>query len=138
MEIAGMSRLVEAENLSSMQVRRGQKEGGMRKGWLSVGQAADQLQVSPSTVRNWVEKGYISAFRLPSGVRRIPHEEITRLVNDYLAVSRPLEGEDEASLVLAPEDESGVALETPTDPVVTVSSDRPSLAETERDQSIAR
>ena len=76
---------------------------------LSVGQAATELDVSPSTVRNWVEKGYIHAFRLPSGVRRIPQDEITRLVNQYFAAPVPVEGQDEPTIQLDPERESGVA-----------------------------
>jgi excisionase family DNA binding protein len=104
---------------------------------LSVGQAADQLDVSPSTVRNWVEKGYIHAFRLPSGVRRIPQEEITRLVQDYFRFAPAIEGEDEGTLVLAPEEESGVwgaAVNLgPED-----SSDRSDSAETAQDRASAQ
>lgn len=103
---------------------------------LSVGQAADQLEVSPSTVRNWVEKGYIQAFRLPSGVRRIPKEEVTRLVNQYFAFAAPVEGDDESSLVLASEEESG-EWGSPMDDLSSGSSDQPSSAETVPDQAIA-
>lgn len=103
---------------------------------LSVGQAAKQLEVSPSTVRNWVEKGYIHAFRLPSGVRRIPSQEIARLVNDYFSLAPPVEGEDEPSLVLDSADD-GAVWSPPIDLDSTDSSDQPSPAQTEPDQAIA-
>lgn len=106
------------------------------RGLLSVGQAAEQLEVSPSTVRNWVEKGYIRAFRLPSGVRRIPRTEITRLANEYFTFAAPVEGEDEGTLVLAPEEESGQWGTLLGDLDLTGSSGQPSSAETDPDQSI--
>jgi excisionase family DNA binding protein len=90
-----------------VQAQQLKERAGMAIRLLSVGQAASELHVSPSTVRNWVDKGYLHAFRLPSGVRRIPEVEITRLVNEYFSFAAPVEGEDESSLVLAPEDETG-------------------------------
>jgi excisionase family DNA binding protein len=46
---------------------------------VSVGVAADRLQVSASTVRNWIDKGYINGVRLPSGHRKLPEAEVDRL-----------------------------------------------------------
>jgi excisionase family DNA binding protein len=117
-----------------IQARQLREKASMGIRLLSVGQAAGELHVSPSTVRNWVDKGYISAFRLPSGVRRIPQDEVTRLVNEYFAFAAPVEGDDESSLVLAPEEESG---EWGTPVESTGSSDQQSSAETAPDQSIA-
>lgn len=34
--------------------------------WLQIGEAAKRLNVKPGTLHNWVEKGYISAYRMPS------------------------------------------------------------------------
>jgi excisionase family DNA binding protein len=47
---------------------------------LSVGEAAKQLQISSGTVRNWIAKGYIAGVRLPSGHRKVPESEVTKLL----------------------------------------------------------
>jgi excisionase family DNA binding protein len=47
---------------------------------VSVGRVATQLGVSPTTIRNWIAKGYVHAIRLPSGVRRVPEAEVHRLM----------------------------------------------------------
>ncbi len=47
---------------------------------ISVGKAAGELGVSPGTIRNWVDKGYIRAIQLPSGHRRIPEVELEGLL----------------------------------------------------------
>lgn len=49
---------------------------------LEIGQAADTIGVSPSTLRNWEAKGRISATRTPSGRRKYRRE-------DVLALRRP-------------------------------------------------
>jgi excisionase family DNA binding protein len=64
---------------------------------LSVGKAAEEFGVTPATVRNWVEKGYIQALRLPSGVRRIPDSEIKRVLREMFVLA-PAEPEDEAQV----------------------------------------
>ncbi len=60
-----------------------------------VGKVAGELGISPGTVRNWIQKGYIHAIRLPSGVRRIPTSEVERLLNEFFAFPSPQEGESE-------------------------------------------
>lgn len=46
---------------------------------LSIGEAAQLLGVSVSTVRNWTEKKLITAVILPSGYRRYRLMEVDRL-----------------------------------------------------------
>ncbi len=100
----------------------------------SVGEAARDLGISPSTVRNWVEKGYIHAFRLPSGVRRIPQAEITRMVNEYFAPAPALVAEDdEPSLMFEAIEEEPI-----WGPAATDSSDRSSSAGIVRDRPSGR
>jgi excisionase family DNA binding protein len=50
-------------------------------GLLTVAQAADWLQVSPSTIRSYVREGRLPAFRI-AGVRsvRIPRQELLKLL----------------------------------------------------------
>lgn len=60
---------------------------------LSVGDAADQLQVSSGTVRNWIDKGYIHAVRLPSGHRKLPEAEISKLLSKMFELPTQLEEE---------------------------------------------
>jgi excisionase family DNA binding protein len=68
---------------------------------LSVGETAQELGVSTGTIRNWIEKGYIHAFRLPSGVRRIPEPELIRIRDEYFTFAPAIEGEDEPSIALS-------------------------------------
>lgn len=123
-----------------IQGRRLRERAGMRIRMLSVGQAAHELDVSPSTIRNWVEKGYLHAFRLPSGVRRIPQDEVSRLVNDYMKFAAPVDAADgPGDLTLEPEEEKPIwgptleeeSLLTPR------SSDPPLTASSPPDSSIA-
>lgn len=101
-------------------------------GTRSVGEAARALGISPSTVRNWIAKGYIHAFRLPSGIRRIPHDELTRLVNEYFAPA-PVTVADDAQpeLNFEPSEDEPVWGPIPRD-----SSDRPLKGGTAQDHSI--
>jgi excisionase family DNA binding protein len=39
--------------------------------WLTVGEAAQRLGVSDTTVRSYIEAGRLTATRLPSGHRRV-------------------------------------------------------------------
>jgi excisionase family DNA binding protein len=75
----------------------------------SVGEAAGELGVSPSTVRNWIEKGYIRAFQLPSGHRRIPQAEVERLLAQMFEFGAPESEEGaarKARVSSVPRDES--------------------------------
>jgi excisionase family DNA binding protein len=47
----------------------------------TIQQAADILQVTPRTIRNWIKDGKIQAFRLGGRRLRIRHEEVVRLLN---------------------------------------------------------
>lgn len=60
---------------------------------LSVGQAAEQLQISAGTVRNWIDKGYITGVRLPSGHRKIPESEVTKLLTRMFEIPSQLDEE---------------------------------------------
>ena len=75
------------------------REASMARAY-PVGEAAKELGVSPSTVRNWVEKGYLMAVRLPSGHRRIPESELTRMLAQLFSMPEPTE-ESEARRVVA-------------------------------------
>lgn len=57
---------------------------------LPVSAAANRLGVSPSTIRNWVERDIIRGYRLPTGARRIPVEEIKRLEQEMFAKLSPV------------------------------------------------
>lgn len=61
---------------------------------LSVGEAAEQLQMSSGTVRNWMDKGYINGVRLPSGHRKIPESEVVKLLTRMFEIPSQLEEEN--------------------------------------------
>lgn len=50
--------------------------------WVSVGVFSDRVGVHPDTVRSWCDKGKVSSGKLPNGDRRIPEDEIKRIVNN--------------------------------------------------------
>jgi excisionase family DNA binding protein len=45
-------------------------------GWLTVAAVADELEVSPRTVSRWIERGDLTAVRLPGGRLRIASTEL--------------------------------------------------------------
>ena len=44
--------------------------------------AAKKLWVKPATIRKWVNSGYIKAHKTLGGHRRIPAEEVYRVLNE--------------------------------------------------------
>ena len=50
---------------------------------LSTFQAADYCQVSPFTVRNWVESGELPAYRTPGGHRRILRRDMDEFLKKH-------------------------------------------------------
>ena len=49
---------------------------------LTVGQAAEMLNVHPNTVRRWTSQGLLTAYRLgPRGDRRFRRSEVMRTLN---------------------------------------------------------
>lgn len=46
--------------------------------WVSLRKAADILGVHPATVRNWADRGELTARRTPGGHRRFNREELLR------------------------------------------------------------
>lgn len=46
---------------------------------MPIRHAARRLGVHENTIRGWIQRNLIAAFRLPSGVHRIPVAEVERL-----------------------------------------------------------
>lgn len=46
---------------------------------LRVSEAAESLGVHENTIRNWIDKGFLTAIRLPSGHRRMDAAEVANL-----------------------------------------------------------
>jgi excisionase family DNA binding protein len=90
----------------------------------SVGQAAEVLGVSASTIRNWIEKGYIHAFTLPSGVRRIPEEEVERLTQEFFSFPPTTVGPKKAQKLSEPPSGDGLVTGVPLGIPTKGSSDR--------------
>jgi excisionase family DNA binding protein len=47
---------------------------------LKIGEVAKMLNLSPQTIRDWVDKGWIDCVRLPSGHRRFRESEIKEII----------------------------------------------------------
>ena len=48
-------------------------------GWLSLDEAAKRLNVHPTTVRDWADKGRIRIYRTPGGHRRFSEADVSEL-----------------------------------------------------------
>lgn len=46
---------------------------------LGIKEAAKALDVHENTIRRWADAGLVQVVRLPTGVRRIPAESVSRL-----------------------------------------------------------
>jgi excisionase family DNA binding protein len=57
-----------------------------RRRFIPIKDAADRLGVHENTIRNWIDRNFLRAYRLPSGVRRLPVEEVERVERDLFAV----------------------------------------------------
>ena len=55
---------------------------------VTIRAAAMRLGVHENTIRNWVAKRLVAAYRLPSGIRRIPEAEVERLEREIFAVPK--------------------------------------------------
>jgi excisionase family DNA binding protein len=49
---------------------------------IGVREAARRLNVHENTVRNWIDRGWLGAYRLPSGVRRLDPVEVANLIGN--------------------------------------------------------
>jgi excisionase family DNA binding protein len=52
---------------------------GIRR-MLSVGQAADYIGVSTSSIRNWSDSGLVQVYRTPGGDRRFSTDDLDELI----------------------------------------------------------
>lgn len=50
-------------------------------GVYTVAEVAGLLKVTPKTVTRWIASGEVSAYRLPSGMLRIPKSEVEQLLS---------------------------------------------------------
>ena len=62
----------------------------VRKGILSVSQAAKELAVSADTLRNWTKKGLIDSQRTKGGARRFTRLEIKRVQDELGIEPKPI------------------------------------------------
>ncbi len=71
-----------------------------RKRLLTIGQAAERLGISPSTLRGYADKGIVPFVKLPSGYRRFDPDIIEQTAGLWASLGvqhpgdDPQEGED--------------------------------------------
>ncbi|MCL2515292.1 MAG: hypothetical protein FWD85_06945 [Microbacteriaceae bacterium] len=56
------------------------RSGAVRTSWgdlATIAKAAEAFDVDTSTVRRWVSRGYLAAYRLPSGALRVDLATLT-------------------------------------------------------------
>lgn len=51
---------------------------------ITVLKAAEICRVSPDTVRRWVDKGVLPAYRLPSGHRRLDIDQVLQFQRELM------------------------------------------------------
>jgi excisionase family DNA binding protein len=69
---------------------------------------AELLNVAPSSIGLWIEKGYIAAYKTPGGHRRVRLNDLVRFLNEH-NIPVPDELKGELVRILVVEDETDVA-----------------------------
>lgn len=64
-------------------------------GWLTLQEACERLDVHPTTLRQWADRGKLRTFRTPGGHRRFAADDV-----DALLTALPLERSAELDLLL--------------------------------------
>lgn len=57
---------------------------------VTIREAAHRLHVHENTIRNWMGRKIIGFVRLPSGIRRIPEQEVHRLERSMFVIEGSL------------------------------------------------
>jgi excisionase family DNA binding protein len=78
----GFSTLEERTLVMDDQPESGRRRPRYAGKLLKVSEAAQILNVSPHTLRKWANRGLIKVLRYPSGMYRIPGEEIDELLGN--------------------------------------------------------
>ena len=53
--------------------------------WLSLQEASTRLDVHPTTLRHWADRGQVRVYRTPGGHRRFSEEDVSALLKDSSA-----------------------------------------------------
>jgi len=53
--------------------------------WLSLQEASTRLDVHPTTLRHWADRGQVRVYRTPGGHRRFSEEDVSALLKDNSA-----------------------------------------------------
>jgi excisionase family DNA binding protein len=56
---------------------------------LTVAEVAEQLKLNPQTIRNWIDRGELSAVRLGSRRVRVRSSELERFLSESSAAQSP-------------------------------------------------
>jgi excisionase family DNA binding protein len=72
---------------------------------LTTFQAAEYCQVSPFTIRNWVESGKLPAYRTPGGHRRIRKGDLDEFLKKHDMPGGGQEAEDKRRILVVDDDE---------------------------------
>ena len=54
--------------------------------FVTIRKAATRFGVHENTVRNWMDRHLVRYYQLPSGIRRLPLDEVERLEREMFAV----------------------------------------------------
>lgn len=53
---------------------------------ITIKGAAERLGVHENTIRNWIDRQILDSYRLPSGQRRLPAAEVSRMEEEIFGV----------------------------------------------------
>jgi excisionase family DNA binding protein len=73
---------------------------------LTTFQAADYCNVSPFTIRNWVESGKLPAYKTPGGHRRIRKDDLDGFLKKYKMPASELDEEQRKKILVVDDDET--------------------------------
>ena len=77
---------------------------------LTSGQVAAICKVTPATVNKWFDSGKLQGYRIPSGSRRVPFDNLLKFMGDYGIPTDGLQKPTNRSVLVVDDDPNTVEL----------------------------
>lgn len=63
----------------------------LKRKYFALSEVADRYGLTYETIRDWIDKGWIEALRLPSNRLRIPGEELKSIEKNVVGLSQDVD-----------------------------------------------